>query len=137
MDENYLIFSVDNQKFALPLAYISRVIWAAETTPSLYHSKQILGLINLEGSITPILNARILLNKVDKELTVSDQFIICELSDCKLGIWIDHVYEIVSVREKDKNNSIITTAEGELISLINIAPWIEIANYHQQESLSQ
>lgn len=93
---NYLIFSVENRHYAIELAKVERVIWAVATTAVEGLPKEIVGMINLQGEIIPVLSFRGCLQITDKEIDIIDQFIIFRCGEEKGALWVDSVVEIAS-----------------------------------------
>lgn len=117
---NYLIFSIDNQQFAIDLSQVERVIWAVAVTPVDGFSSNVLGVINVQSEIIPTVNLRKTFNIRDKEIDLSDQFIICQLEQSKMALWVDRVIEIA-----DYNAEQCTSTEGLPLEDSNISSIIK------------
>jgi purine-binding chemotaxis protein CheW len=80
--DHLFVFSLDAQPFALPLAVVERVVRAVAVTPLPRMPQIILGVINLQGRIIPVINLRKLfgLEAADAppELELSDYLIIVQ-----------------------------------------------------------
>lgn len=90
-----LLFTIENQKFGFDLSYIDRVISAVEITPLPHAPQYLLGMINIHGTVIPVVNLRHVLELPKREIEINDQFLICHLEDRMLALWIDVVSGIV------------------------------------------
>ncbi len=109
-----IIYSIENQRFAIDVHKVERVIWVVEITPAPHSADHILGLINMQGDVIPVINPRRLLDLPDKEVELTDQLIICRFG----ALWIDAISEIYScpLNGKDtinKDDEIILLYEWE------------------------
>lgn len=60
-----------------------------------------LGAINVHGEITLVINLRKLLGEPLKELEVKDQFILCNIHQHQVALWVDHVKHIKRYRKEE------------------------------------
>lgn len=93
--DHMLLFRLDKQYFAFDLAAVERIIWAVKTTAVPQSSSNILGMMDFQGQIIPVLDARRLFGKTDREIELEDQFIICHAYARTLGLWVDHVEGVI------------------------------------------
>lgn len=92
----FVLFTIDSDKFAIPYEKVIEATKSAEITPLPYPTKRILGIVNFHGRITPVVNIRKLMKRADKELDISDNFIILNTSDnSSLAIIADSVHELI------------------------------------------
>lgn len=75
-----VVFTLDGQHFALELASVYRVIHAVEITPLPHAPAVILGIINVQGQLFPVVNLRHRFNLPQREVNPADQFILVELN---------------------------------------------------------
>ena len=73
--DQYLIFILDQKRFALGLSGVDKVIRAVELNPLPDNQDLLLGLINMQGRIIPILNIRKHFYLPSREIDVSDRII--------------------------------------------------------------
>jgi purine-binding chemotaxis protein CheW len=74
--EQLLVFSLDDRRYALRLEAVERVVRAVEVTPLPDAPEIVLGIINVQGRIVPVINLRKRFQLRDREVRPSDQFII-------------------------------------------------------------
>lgn len=92
--EKLLVFRLDDQRYALHLEAVERVVAAVFVTPLPDAPEIVLGVINVQGRIVPAINMRRRFRLPEMDLRPSDQFIISSSSgrifalvaDATLGI---------------------------------------------------
>lgn len=94
--DHLIIFTIEGQDFAFELPFIERIVWAVEVSPFPHSPPNVLGIINLQGHIIPVINLRKIFGISERELELEDQFIICKTQSHKVALWVDHVKGIFS-----------------------------------------
>ena len=93
----FVIFSLDEQRYALSLAAVERVVRAVEITPLPNGPEIVLGLINVQGRIMPVVNIRRRFGLPERGLSLSDQLIIAHTSWRPVALVVDSVTSLTSV----------------------------------------
>lgn len=88
--EQYLIFQLNNQKFALPIHLIERIVRVVEIRPLAKSSSHILGMIDVQGTAVSVINFRTLLGFPSKEIELSDMLLICK-DETRAALLIDRI----------------------------------------------
>lgn len=97
IDDLYMVFIVNNQKYALSSKYIIEIVGISKITQVPFIPKYIKGIINLRSTIIPIIDARMRfgLNPIDyNERTC---IIIIENGEDKVGLIVDAVSEVITI----------------------------------------
>jgi len=95
-DKNSLItFILEEQKIALHLSNVDRVVMAAEITTLPKAPDIVLGIINVGGKIIPVVNTRKRFRMPDRDLRLSDQFIMAHTARRTVALWVDTVTDII------------------------------------------
>ena len=94
-----LIFAIDEQRFALKLSVVERVVRAAEVTPVPRAPAILFGVLNVQGEIIPVINTRRQLGFSERDIRPSDQFIIARAPERVVALVADTVCDVVSVSE--------------------------------------
>ena len=102
-----LVFFLDDQRYALNLAVVERVFPAAEITPVPKAPHIVMGVINIQGHVTPVINTRKRFFLPEREIKLSDQFIIAHTSRRTVALMADAVFGVVECSRHD----VITTEE--------------------------
>ena len=71
-----VVFFLNEQKYALYLPAVERVVSAIEVTPLPQAPDNVLGIINVMGKVIPVVNIRKRFGLPEREIDLSDQFII-------------------------------------------------------------
>ena len=96
-----LIFTIDNQQYALPCQNIIKVINSVYITPLPTSNQKIRGIINLHSEVIAILDIRFLMGLPEKEMTLTDKIMIIQTPTRKLGFIVDSVEGIETI-DNDK-----------------------------------
>lgn len=139
MDKNaqkFILFKLDTVCHALSVDSVNRVILAVEITPVTNHSNEaILGVINLQGQIVPVIDIRTIFHLSPRVLTVNDQMIIFKSASGELRAFVaDEVVGVTAIDidllASDKEST--GTSNGET-TLAN--PEFGVLFIHNPESL--
>ena len=98
---HYVVFSLGEPQFALRLSEVVRVIRAVEVTPLPGAPELVLGVVNLLGRITPVFHTRQRFRLPEREIDVSDQFIIARALTRTVALVVDTVRGVHESEEQD------------------------------------
>jgi purine-binding chemotaxis protein CheW len=96
MDEQFLVFGLNGSRFALSLAQVQRVVRAVAVTPVPDAPEGILGVINVAGQITPVVDLRRFLHFPEAEIKPSDYMILVDHPTGPLALLVNEVLWIIS-----------------------------------------
>jgi purine-binding chemotaxis protein CheW len=94
-----VVFMMDEQRYALRLEAVRRVVRSVEITPLPKAPEIVLGMINVQGWIVPVVNVRKRFRLPEREVELSDQFIIARLSRRMVALVVDAVSDVVPCTE--------------------------------------
>ncbi len=95
--EQLLIFTVNQQQYALRLANVDRIVRAVEVMPLPEASESVLGVINVQGQIVSVLSLRRRFRLPDREIELDDRFVIAHTSTQTLALLVDTVIGVVEI----------------------------------------
>ena len=95
-----VVFTLDNQRFALPLSTVERAIRIMEIVHLPTAPEIVMGVINLHGKIIPVVNIRNRFRLPQREINLNDQLIISNTKKMPLAILIDSVLGVFEFPEK-------------------------------------
>jgi purine-binding chemotaxis protein CheW len=78
--EQIVVFTLDEPRYALFLSAVERVIRAVEITRLPKAPEIVLGVINLQGQVIPVVDIRQRLHLPAREMNIDDRFIIARTS---------------------------------------------------------
>jgi len=90
-DQTIVLFSLDEQRYALYLSAVERIVLTVEITPLPKAPEIVMGIINFHGEIIPIINIRKRFNLPAREIELDDQLIIARTSKRLVGLLVDSV----------------------------------------------
>lgn len=74
--QQYVIFNIEKSRFALKISVVERILRAVEITPLPKAPEIVLGIINVQGQIIPVVNIRKRFMILERELELTDIFIV-------------------------------------------------------------
>ncbi|MHB8581245.1 MAG: chemotaxis protein CheW [Ignavibacteriaceae bacterium] len=93
--EQIVVFKLDEQRYALRLSAVERIVQAVEITPLPKAPAIVLGVINVGGKIIPVVNIRKRLNFKEREIQLNDQFIIAKTLKRNIVLSVDEVTGLI------------------------------------------
>ena len=90
-----VVFTLDERLYALPLARVRRVVCAVEVTPLPKAPAIVLGVINLQGNIFPVMSMRTRFGLPEPEPSLSDQIIVADTATRTVGLLVNSVTGVV------------------------------------------
>jgi purine-binding chemotaxis protein CheW len=104
MEEKYLTFWTDQQLFGVPITDVVQIVGIQDITaiPNAPHSVK--GVINLRGSIIPIVDVRIRFKKEEASYTERTCIIVANINETLIGFVVDSVDAVTKIPD-DKISS--------------------------------
>lgn len=90
-----VVFRLDERSYAVHLSQVARVVRAVDCTPLPGAPDIVVGVIDLEGTLLPVLNIRKRFGLPDRDITVDDQFIIARASGRTVALIADAVVGVI------------------------------------------
>jgi len=99
MTENIkiVVFSLDDRQYALHLATVERVLSAVEVTPLPKAPEIVLGVVNVQGAIIPVVNIRRRFHIPEREMQLGDQMLIARTARRVVGLIVDSAQSVVEL----------------------------------------
>lgn len=94
-----VIFLLDDQKFALHLSSVKRIIQVVEIRNLPKAPEIVLGLINMQGRIVPVFDIRKRFRMPDRDVELNDQLMIAQTSKRTVALLVDYVSDVVEIPE--------------------------------------
>ena len=95
MPDKLIVFLLDDQRYALRLFAVERIVRMVEITPLPKAPDIVMGVINLQGRILPIFNMRKRFGLVERVPDLNDHLIIARTSRRGVGLFVDEVVGIL------------------------------------------
>lgn len=90
-----LIFTLEGQRYALQLASVSRVVRAAAITPLPRAPEIVLGVLDLQGEVIPVINLRQRFRLPSREIRTSDLYLIARANALTVALVVDGVESVL------------------------------------------
>lgn len=97
----HVVFILDEQRYALPLVVVERVVRVVEVTPLPGAPPIVLGVINVQGRVIPVVNIRKRFELPERETNLSDQLIIAHTAKRSVALMVDAVAGLREHLERD------------------------------------
>lgn len=97
VDDLYMVFVINNQKYALSSKYITEIIEILPITKVPFLPEYMKGIINLRSTIIPVMDARIRFGMEPIEYSERTCIIIIENDTNKIGLIVDAVNEVLTI----------------------------------------
>ena len=105
-----MVFTLDEQQYALRLEAVERIVRAAAITPLPKAPDIILGILDIQGEIVPVFNIRKRFRQPEREIRPEDQFIIANARSMKVALVVDAAQSVVEDAEPGR------TAKDDILS---------------------
>jgi purine-binding chemotaxis protein CheW len=96
-----VVFTLDAQRYGIHLSNVERVIRVVELTPLPQAPEMVLGVVNVQGRIVPVVNIRKRFRLPEREINLSDQLIIAHTSRRAVALMVETVTGVVERSEKE------------------------------------
>lgn len=100
IDDLYMVFVINNQKYALSSKYITEIIEILPITKVPFLPEYMKGIINLRSTIIPVMDARMRFGMEPIEYSERTCIIIIENEANKIGLIVDAVNEVLTIPPK-------------------------------------
>lgn len=102
MLNQYIVFMLNDQRHALHLSAVDRVVRMVHITPLSGAPDIVLGVVNLRGRIVPVINVRQRFNLPQREITLNDRLIFAHTKQRTVALAADAVTDVVESPEENQ-----------------------------------
>ena len=95
MVNQLVAFILGEQQYALPLTSVQRVVRMVEVTPLPKAPAVVLGVIDLQGNIIPVMSMRKRFGMAEPETSLSDQLIVAQAGARSVALVVNSVTGVV------------------------------------------
>ena len=100
MDGKYLTFWMDGQLYGIPIAHVVQIVGMQVVTEVPEFPFYAKGVINLRGSIIPLIDARLRLGKPEIPYDERTCVIVTSIDERSIGIIVDEVDAVIGIPEE-------------------------------------
>jgi purine-binding chemotaxis protein CheW len=143
-------FTLDEVEFGLDIDRVQEITPRTDITPVPGSPSFVLGIVNLRGSIIPVLDSRLRFHLPPKAPTAKTRVIILDLAGQATGLMVDSVSEVVklddfTLREtpplvagvRSDYLAGMVTAANRLITLINLEKILDSKEFSERAKLTE
>ena len=147
MDGKYLTFWTEGQLFGVSISDVVQIVSIQKITSIPGFPNYVKGVINLRGSIIPVIDVRLRLNKQEASYNEHTCIIVTSIQENSFGFIVDSVDEVtkigdenisitpkVSAGEVDSYLNGIAKLENKVVLLLNIEKFL---NYKEIADIAQ
>jgi purine-binding chemotaxis protein CheW len=91
----FVVFKLDDQRYALPLGAVERIVRAVEITLLPDAPKIVLGVVDVEGRVLPVLNVRRRFGLPEVEVGPDHQYLIARTAAREVMLVVDEALGVV------------------------------------------
>ena len=91
-----IIFTLDDQRYALPLPAADRVLRMVAITPLPNAPDIILGVVNVQGHVIPVINVRRRFCLPAREIALTDQLLVAHTARRPVALVVDAVLDVIA-----------------------------------------
>jgi purine-binding chemotaxis protein CheW len=109
----FVVFRLDERRYALPLSVVERVVRAVDVTPLPTASPMVLGAIDVHGRVLPVFNVRRRFLMPERPVRPCDWFVIA------------HTARHTVVLVVDESEGVVERPQTEIVPSTQIVPGLE------------
>jgi len=98
-EDRLVVFSLDGQRYALALTAVEKVVRAVEVTRLPKAPDIVLGIINVQGRVIPVINVRRRFRLPEREMALTDQIVIAHTARRPIALAVDEVAGVLEYPE--------------------------------------
>lgn len=96
----YISFSIKDIPYALEIRHVMEIISVQAITPVPQMPEYVKGIINLRGTIIPVVDLRLRFNYAEKEYDERTCIIVISVEDLDVGLIVDEVQDVAAISEE-------------------------------------
>lgn len=97
--DSLAVFSLGDQKFALAVASIERIVHAVEIEPLPGAPHGVRGVINFRGAVLPVFDLRVRFGQAGRDLRITDHLVVVKTARRKVALIVDDGIGVVGSGE--------------------------------------
>jgi len=97
----FLCFRVKDGDYGIEINYITEIIEIQEIAPVPNTNFYVKGIINLRGTIVPVIDMRARFNQGEIEFTDRTCIVVLSKDDIDIGLIVDEVQEVMEIPDED------------------------------------
>lgn len=99
--DQYVIFTLDDRRYTLPLLTVERIVPAVYITPLPKAPDIVTGIITVQGRVIPVVNLRRRFRHPERAIEPDDQLIIAQTRSRTVALCVDAVSGVIMIPRQD------------------------------------
>jgi len=114
MTDQFVVFTLGEQRYALRLSAVDRVVLMVQITMLRKAPDVVLGVVNVQGRVLPVISLRRRFRLPERELGLNDQLVVAHTARRAVALAVDAVTGVVECSERElvAPQSIVSAAEN-------------------------
>jgi len=114
MADQYVVFILGDQRYALRLSAVDRVVRMVQITMLMSAPDVVLGIVNVQGRVLPVISLRQRFRLPEREIGLNDQLVVAHTARRTVALAVDAVTDVVDCSERElvAPQSIVSAAEN-------------------------
>lgn len=101
LDGKYLTFWTDGQLYGIPIINVVQIVQMQEITSIPESPSYMVGIINLRGSIVPVIDVRLRFGKTSEAYSERTCIIVANIGQLTIGFIVDGVDEVTDIADEE------------------------------------
>jgi purine-binding chemotaxis protein CheW len=97
----YLTFLLGKEEYGVEILEVIEIVGIADITPVPCTPAHVMGVMNLRGEITPVIDLRIKLGMEPSHITEESCVIVVKGGSVKMGVMVDAVSDVMDIAAED------------------------------------
>lgn len=94
--DHLIVFTLDDRRYALSLPAVDRVVRMVAITPLPKAPGIILGVVNIQGQVIPVINMRRRFHLAEREIALTDQLVVAHTVRRPVALVADAVLDVIA-----------------------------------------
>lgn len=133
--EQYVEFGIKDEQYAIRIQDIHEIIKIQNITPIPNMKEFVKGVINLRGTIVPVISLRCLFDMAEAEATKSTRIVVVHHQEEAIGIMVDYVNKVTTFSDIQLPPERVGGVRGGFFTGIGVAEHGLVGILHLSEVL--
>ena len=112
----FVVFRIDQQRYALPLDHVTRAVRMVAVTPVPDAPNSMLGIIAMAGQMLPVVDLRRLFGQPGNNPQLQDVLLIVQIQDQTFAVIVDEVLDIMKFSLKQIQSPPAAVSQSRFLS---------------------
>ena len=144
----HVVFLLEGQRYALALEQVERLLRAVEITPLPESFGTVCGVVNVQGTVIPVLDLRRRFGVPEREIDVGDQLLVVRSGktlialpvDDTIGLVLEAAGEPLATGGGDSQPAYVSSVlpmGGDLVMVLDVAALLTPSELHALSDMDQ